>query len=661
LGYAAKKTSEGTTAVDATRSRRFPVGAEVRPGGGVGFRVWAPACKRVEVMIDGDGDGGGGVSPLAAQAGGYFAGEVPGIGAGARYRFRLDGGDKAYPDPASRFQPEGPHGPSEVVDAASFAWTDGGWPGVGPRGQVIYELHVGTFTAEGSYAAAARELPALADLGITVVELLPLCEFPGRFGWGYDGVDLWAPYHGYGRPDQLRAFVDRAHALGLGVVLDLVCNHLGPDGNYLKAFAREYFTDAYKTDWGEAPRFEGPEARGTRELFVEGAAHWIAEYHFDGLRLDATQNIYDRSSEHVVSELARRARAAAGARAIYITGENESQHTRLVRELGVDALWNDDFHHTAVVALTGRAQAYYSDYRGRPQELISALRWGFLFQGQRYAWQKKRRGSPALDLPAWRFVNFLENHDQVANSVGGERLCASTSPGRYRAMTAALLLGPATPLLFQGQEHGTTTPFLYFADHHEELAPAVARGRRAFLRQFPSAADPEVQRRLAEEAAPDDERTFARCKLDHSEGARRPEAVALHRDLLQLRREDPAFARQRADLMHGAVLSAEALALRFLSAAAGDPDGPGEGDRLLLLNLGADLALEPAPEPLLAPPAGSRWQVVWSSEDPRYGGGGTPPVESEDGGWTIPGHAAFVLAPVPAAPAPAEAQAEAEP
>jgi maltooligosyltrehalose trehalohydrolase len=599
----------------------------------------------VEVVLE----GGAGAIALQPEADGYFAGLVPAATAGTLYRYRLDGDAKLYPDPASRFQPQGPHGPSQVIDPGRFPWTDQAWRGTPLAVRVIYEMHVGTFTEEGTWEAASRELPELAALGVTVLEVMPVADFTGRFGWGYDGVDLFAPTRLYGTPDDFRRFVDRAHAAGLGVILDVVYNHFGPDGNHLKLFAPEYFTDRYKNDWGEAINFDGPHSGPVREFFAANADYWIDEFHLDGLRLDATQQIFDGSPEHILAVIARRVREEARGRATLLVAENEPQHTRLVRPpqrggYGLDALWNDDFHHSAMVALTGRNEAYYSDYLGSPQELISAVKWGYLYQGQRYSWQKKRRGTPALDLAPAAFITFIQNHDQVANSGRGLRCHELTSPGRIRAMTALLLLGPGTPMLFQGQEFAASSPFLYFADHPEELAKQVRAGRAKFLQQFPSIAAPEMQPLLA---APADPQTFARCKLDLSERQRHAGAYALHRDLLKLRREDPVFRLQRPRGLDGAVLGPEAFVLRFF--------GEGQGDRLLLVNLGRDLRLEPAPEPLLAPPENRRWEVLWSSEDPRYGGVGTAPPEAGDI-WHLPGHAALVLrpgAPAPAAPSPA--------
>ncbi len=621
----------------AQGGRRLEFGAEPIAGG-VDFRVWAPIRRQVEVVIAAP-SGGPSVHALEAEPGGTFAGTVPGLGAGARYWFRLDGG-RLCPDPASRFQPDGPHGPSEVVDPAGFRWTDQGWRGVRLRGQVLYELHVGTFTPEGTWDAAARELPALADLGVTAVELLPVAEFPGRFGWGYDGVDLFAPSHLYGTPDRMRAFVDRAHALGLGALLDVVYNHLGPDGTYLRAFAPQYFSDRYETEWGEPINYDGEDSGPVRAFFVDNAGYWIDEYHLDGLRLDATQVLFDASPEHVLAQIARRVRAAARGRETLLVAENEPQHVRLVRPrerggYGLDALWNDDFHHSAMAATTGRHEAYYGDTRGSPQELVSCAKRGFLFQGQRYAWQGKRRGTPTRGVRPESVVAYLQNHDQVANSSTGLRLHALTSPGRHRAMTALLLVGPWTPMLFQGQEMSASSPWLYFADHHPGLARRVRTGRAAFLRQFPSVAGRDMLDRLDD---PGDPATFERCKLDPAERQRNAAALALHRDLLELRRSDPTLRAQGDAELDGAVLGPEALCLRWF----GSSDGL---DRLLLLNLGLDLHLPSVPEPLVAPPEGMRWELLWSSDHPRYGGPGTR-TDEDDAGLHLPGHAALLLAPV---------------
>jgi maltooligosyltrehalose trehalohydrolase len=613
--------------------RRIPVGAELTPGG-VHFRVWAPRRHRVEVVIEGDKPR---IVPLEQDGSGYFAGLADGAGAGGRYKYRLDSGD-SFPDPVSRFQPEGPHFASEIVDPSAFEWTDSRWRGVALAGQVIYEMHIGTFTKEGTWKSAALELPHLAETGITVLEVMPVAEFPGRFGWGYDGVGMFAPSHLYGSPDSFRAFVDTAHSLGMGVILDVVYNHFGPDGNYLPEFSSCYFSDSEQTDWGAAINFDGPDCGPVREFCIANAGYWIDEFHLDGLRLDATQDIHDCSKDHILRAIAREVHRKANPRKAIIVAENEPQEVRLIEPsdesgYGLDALWNDDFHHTAMVAMTGRNEAYYTDYMGKPQEFISAVKYGFLYQGQYYKWQQKRRGSAGLHLQPASKVIFIQNHDQVANSAFGLRCHQLTDPGRFRAMTALLLLAPATPMLFQGQEFAASSPFLFFADHEPKLAEAVREGRATFLAQFRSLATPEMSGLFAD---PSDPATFERCKLDHGERETRSQVLSLHRDLLRLRREEPVFRVQRQHGVDGAVLGAEAFLLRFF--------GEQGEDRLVLFNFGIDLQLNPAPEPLLAPPAGCEWAIQWSSENPKYGGTGTAALDSEEN-WRIPGHAAVVLKP----------------
>lgn len=579
--------------------------------------------------------------PLTRETGGYHAGLIQ-AGAGDEYQLRLGDLPTLRPDPVSRYQPRGPHGPSEIVDPATFKWTDPSWTGVTPTGQVLYELHVGTFTPAGTYEAAVPHLERLADLGITVIELMPLAEFAGRFGWGYDGVDLFAPSHLYGRPDDLRRFVDRAHGVGMGVILDVVYNHLGPEGNYLRDFSPAYFSDRYPNEWGDALNFDGPLSAPVRELFLANARYWIEEFHMDGLRLDATQQVFDASDDYILSAVARVVRESAAGRHTYIVAENEPQHTRFVRPpqhggYGIDALWNDDFHHSAMVAVTGRAEAYYSDTRGAAQEFIACAKYGYLFQGQHYYWQGKPRGTAGLDLPPACFVNYLQNHDQVANSVHGKRGHQLTGPAEWRAMTALWLLSPGTPLFFQGQEYGASTPFLYFAEFDANLNTAVRRGRAAFLRQFTSVADAERRGRRADPADPT---TFERCWLDHDERHRGDHAglYALHRDLLRLRRQLPQLQRQRRGDCDGAVLGPAAFVLRFLDE---DP----ALHRLLVLNLGPMLTRRSVAEPLVAPPDGMQWTMHWSSEDIAYGGEGTPDVMGPEG-WQLPGRVALLFVPV---------------
>jgi maltooligosyltrehalose trehalohydrolase len=627
-------------AIESSTLRRYPIGVEIvneaDGSASVHARVWAPGRESVELVIEDDSTGDSD-SPLSAEGNGYFSGYTPNATMGTRYRFRLDRGD-AFPDPVSRYQPDGPDGPSMVVNPTTYEWSDRDWPGLSIEGQVIYELHIGTFTRDGTYRAAIDRLPDLVDTGITVLEIMPVADFAGRFGWGYDGVNLFAPTRLYGTPDDLRALVDAAHGLELGVILDVVYNHFGPVGNYLGQFSPHYLSGR-ATEWGNAINFDGEHSGPVREYILTNARYWIDEFHFDGLRLDATQSIFDSSTPHILAEVAGAVRSAARGRETIVVGENEPQHAALVRPLrdggcALDALWNDDFHHSARVALTGRNEAYYTDYRGTSQELISAAKHGFLYQGQWYAWQHQRRGQAALDLSPSNFVNFTENHDQVANTVTGRRLHQETSPGRYRAMTALLLLLPQTPMLFQGQEFGSSAPFLYFADHDAGLATLVREGRGKFLSQFPSLASMNGSTPIDD---PSDSWTFVRCKLDWTERRQHRDALDLHRDLLRIRREDPVIRSRAPRSLDGAVITDSAFVLRFFG-------GNGD-DRLLVVNLGARLHADPLAEPLAAPPHSRVWKTVLSTDEPKYGGWGTPPLETVDDGWWIPAECAVLLTP----------------
>ena len=580
-------------AAEVEASRRLTVGAEPIPGRGVHFRVWAPRPKEIALVLEGGpGSGGRGrVVRLKEEADGYFSALVPRAAAGTFYRYLVDG--RPLPDPASRFQPEGPEGPSMVVDPGAFAWSDHDWKGVRIRGQVLYEMHVGTFTQAGNWRAAAEGLADLADLGVTAVELMPLNEFPGRFGWGYDGVNLFAPFHPYGTPDDFRRFVDEAHKVGLGVILDVVYNHLGPSGNTLLEFASEYLSDTYITEWGSTCRFDGPSSEPVRAFFLANARYWIEEFHLDGFRIDATQSLFDSSEDHILAALAREAREAAGGRSILVIAENEEENSDLVRPkeqggYGLDAVWNEDFHHVAVSSVTRRREAYYGDYHASPQELVSLAKHGFLYQGQWQVRQRKTRGRPSFDIPRERLVNYLENHDQIANSLRSAGLHQMLSPAALRAITAYFLLSPGTPLLFQGQEFGSSSPFLYFGDLEPQIAARMLAGRRSFLSQFEGLKTGRSNLFLP---LPSDPETFRRCKLDRSERGRRSEVYALHRDLLQLRRDDPVLSQQGEGGLDGAVLGPETFVLRHFG-------GQGD-DRLVLVNLGSDVALQPVTEPLL--------------------------------------------------------------
>jgi maltooligosyltrehalose trehalohydrolase len=470
--------------------------------------------------------------------------------------------------------------------------------------------------------------------------MMPVVEFPGRFGWGYDGVDLFAPSHLYGTPDDLREFIDRAHSLGLGVILDIVYNHFGPDGNYLGVYSDHYLLRGKGHEWGDVINFDGPNSDAVREFFITNGCYWIEEFHFDGFRFDATHAIQDQSTEYIIAAVGRAARKAAGSRSIILIAENDLQESKMTRPQneggdGLDGMWNDDFHHSAIVALTGKDVGYFSDYSGKPQEFISAAKYGFLYQGQAPSWRKVFRGTPTFGLPAEAFVCFIENHDQIANTGRGDRPRFQTSPGRYRAIIALLLLGPWTPLLFQGQEFGASTPFLFFADVGDAaVRDAIRKGRAELLAPFLSLTEEETLKRLP---APDATEAFSRCQLDFSEREKNRELYNLHIDLLKLRREDSQFRLQGSDGVDGAVLGPASFVLRYFSER--------NDDRLLLVNFGERHVLHPASEPLLAPPPGRKWGAFWCSDSPRYGGADGVATATPHQ-WILPAESAIALRPV---------------
>lgn len=622
--------------------RRYPIGAELNKAGQSHFRVWAPKAGSVDLVLEASTE----ESPsqtfhaLEAEEGGYFSGDAN-AGAGARYWFRVN--NNFYPDPASRFQPDGPHGSSCIVDPTRFQWSDSHWPGpadAGLKSQIIYEMHVGTFTNEGTWHAAAQQLEELARIGITVIEMMPVADFPGKFGWGYDGVNLFAPSHLYGSPDDLRAFIDRAHSLGLGVILDVVYNHFGPDGNYLGAFSDDYLIRGNENEWGDSINFDDRNSGPVREFFITNGRYWVDEFHFDGFRFDALHAIRDGSTEYIIGEVGRAARKAAGPRSILLIAENDRQEARMVRPRSeggddLDGMWNDDFHHSAVVALTSRKEAYYDDYRGAAQEFISAAKYGFLYQGQARSWRKALRGSPTFGIAPEAFVCFIENHDQIANTGPGERVRFQTSPARYRAMTALLLLGPWTPLLFQGEEFGASSPFMFFADIGDaSVRDAIRKGRAEWLAPFLSLTKEEALTTLP---APDDPEVFARCKLDFSEREKNRQLYDLHIDLLKLRREDSRFRQQIPDGVDGAVLGSTSFVLRYFSKE--------DDDRLLLINFGERQVLHPASEPLLTPPWGCTWEMLWTSESPHYGGTASAPMPPQER-WVLAAESTAAMRPV---------------
>ena len=529
----------------------MPFGVNLDGRGGARFRLWAPAVKQVKLVHESGRSSvpmrdGSSSAPMRAVPGGWFELDVARVQAGDGYAFRLDGG-LVVPDPAARAARRGVHGASAVVDPLAFEWPDSDWRGRPWHEAVIYELHVGCFTPEGTFAAAVQRLDELVALGITAIELMPVAEFPGARGWGYDGVLLFAPKAEYGTPESLKALVAAAHQRGLMVLLDVVYNHFGPDGNYLHASAPQFFDPELTTPWGPAIAFEGAASRTVRDFFIHNALYWIEEFHFDGLRLDAVHAMHDRSLPHFIEELASTVRAGPGReRHVHLILENDLNDAgRLGRDaqrlplLG-DAQWNDDVHHALHVIATGETDGYYRDYADEPVRLFGrALAEGFAYQGEASAHRDgELRGTPSAHLPPLAFVNSLQTHDQIGNRAFGERLGAlAATAGQedaLRALTACVLLAPSPPMLFMGEEWAASTPFLYFCDHRDELGRAVTEGRRAEFGGFARFADPAVR-----EAIPDPNlsATFMQSKLDRREALREPHAgwLALYRKLLGVR------------------------------------------------------------------------------------------------------------------------------
>jgi maltooligosyltrehalose trehalohydrolase len=479
------------------------------------FRLWAPAIAEVSLLL-GEKRERRDVA-MRAQPGGWHEATVPDVAGGTPYAFRIDTG-AAVPDPASRSQPWDVNGPSAVVDPRAFEWTDGKWRGRPWREAVVYELHVGTFTPAGTYAAAEARLADLAALGVTAIELMPLADFAGRRNWGYDGVLPFAPDAAYGTPEDLKRLVQAAHGHGLMVLLDVVYNHFGPEGNHLARYAPQFFNPAHQTPWGAAINFDGEASETVREFFVHNALYWIEEYHFDGLRMDAIHAIADDSPTHIVTEIARAVAEGPGRyRAVHIVLENDRNEARLLRgRRHATAQWNDDWHHAAHVIATGETDGYYADYAARPvMHLGRALAEGFAWQGEPSAHRKgEARGEPSADLPPLAFVPFLQNHDQVGNRALGERIASLADPKALRLATAALLLAPAVPLLFMGEEYAASTPFLYFCDFAGKLAEDVREGRRREFSAFARFRDPAARERIPDPGA---EATFLESKLKWEE------------------------------------------------------------------------------------------------------------------------------------------------
>ncbi len=496
--------------------------------GGVRFRLWAPKEERITLLVDG-------FDPVAMVSadGGFFESLIKGLSAGALYRFELASG-RQVPDPASRFQPIDVNGPSEVVDPSAYEWR-GSWAGRAWDDVVLYELHVGAFSPEGSFPGAAAKLGHLADLGVTAVEIMPVSDFKGRWNWGYDGVFPYAPDSSYGRPEDFKAFVEAAHERGIAVLLDVVYNHFGPEGNYLPLYAPDFFTSRHKTPWGDAIQLDGPNSRPVRDFFIENAEYWIEEFRLDGLRFDAVHAIKDDSRPDLLEELAARLRARVS-RPIHLLLENEDNEPRRLKRNGVKAdqytaQWNDDIHHVLHVAATHERSGYYEAY-GPTELLARTIAEGFAYQGEMMPYRNEPRGSPSAHLPPDAFVSFIQNHDQIGNRAFGERLSSLAPPEAIRALASVYLLAPQIPMVFMGEEWGATSPFPFFCDFTGDLAEAVRKGRREEFSRFPEFADPE---RVAKIPDPLAESTFLSSKLDWNRID--PKHLASYRNLLKTRRE----------------------------------------------------------------------------------------------------------------------------
>lgn len=529
--------SFGFETVSATSSTPAQVhGPEIRPDGTTCFRLWAPAVDRVEIEIEGTR----GVFRMCPREDGWHELITDQATRGTQYRFRLPNG-MLVPDPASRYQPVDVHGPSEIVDTSSWTWKDSQWNNRPWHEAVIYELHVGSFTPEGTFLSAIVKLDHIAALGATAIELMPIADFPGRRNWGYDGALLYAPDSSYGRPEDLKLLVEAAHARGLMVLLDVVYNHLGPEGNYLNAYAPGFFTERHTTPWGAAINFDGPESRAVRGFFVQNAIYWLREYHMDGLRLDAVNTIRDDSPRHILYEIAECVRGAVKHEVHLILENEENQASLLERDLTMKpvlytAQWNDDVHHVLHTALTDERHAYYADYGGDTVKLARGLAEGFVFQGEVMSYREATRGQECNHLQSTAFISFLQNHDQIGNRAFGDRIGQSASPEALRAVSSVYLLLPEIPMVFMGEEWNCSSPFPFFSDFGPELSDAVREGRRREFAGFPGFRDPAQRDEIPD---PQAESTFLSSKLLWEERNRPPnrEWLSWYRQVLARRHE----------------------------------------------------------------------------------------------------------------------------
>jgi malto-oligosyltrehalose trehalohydrolase len=522
------------------RHHHLPFGAEIVPGdapAGVRFRLWAPRTTKVALILETSQA----PIPMQRELDGWWSVATDRASPGSRYRYRVDDGD--YPDPASRYQPDGVHGPSEVIDPGAYRWSDTGWRGRVWEELIIYELHLGTFSESGDFAGAISHLDDLVALGVTAVELMPIAQFPGQRNWGYDGVQIYAPAAAYGRPEDLKALVAACHGRGLAILLDVVYNHFGPEGNYLSVVAPGFFTERHHTPWGAAINYDGLASRPVRAFMIENALYWLEEFHFDGLRLDAVHAIIDDSDPDFLTELAQTVRRRIADRPVHLVLENDANEARRLRRsverpVGYDAQWNDDLHHVLHVLATGRTSGYYADYAEEPIVMLGrALASGFVYQGEPSPYRGgEKRGESSNNLPSTAFVSFLQNHDQIGNTPFGDRITAEAPDALVHAAVAIVLLSPQIPLLFMGEEWATARPFMFFCDFDPELAIAVREGREREFSQFSEFGEAALRGRIPDAT---NESTFVACRLDWSERQREPYRTWLDRycRLARLRRD----------------------------------------------------------------------------------------------------------------------------
>lgn len=588
---------------------KMPIGAEPDETG-VRFRVWGGDVKQVEVVITGENSQELASYSLECDAEGYFSGHLAGLKAGANYMYRL-GNDKLRPDPASRYQPESVHGPSQVVEPG-FEWRNSsGWNGIPLNEMTIYEVHIGTATPEGTFEAFIDRLPYLKQLGVTAIEIMPVADFPGDRNWGYDGVSLFAPARAYGGPVGLKKLVDAAHGHGLAVIQDVVYNHLGPDGNYLRDFAMEYFTHDKKTPWGDALNYA---SKPVREFFIANALYWTQEYRMDGLRLDAVHAILDDSKPHILQEMVTRVRASLPeGRHFAFFAEDERNEIWLLKPqseggAGIDAVWADDFHHQVRSALAGDNEGYYANYTGNAADLAETLAKGWFYTGQVSQLTGHKRGTDASKFDPPHFVYCIQNHDQIGNRPLGDRLTESIGLDAYRAASGLLLLSPYTPLLFQGQEWAASTPFLFFTDHNEDLGKLITKGRREEFSHFAG---------FSGDSVPDPQAisTFEESKLDWAE-AEQPghrEVQALYRDLLALRLNIPLIREPHRDNFKAVKIEEDSIAFRYYASE-------GQADLLVVVNLQGPLNFDLASQEIGRLGTGQTWEAILTTSDPAYGG-----------------------------------------